>query len=306
MCYCFYTSTLLLDNTRVVCTNKVTMCTHNALLRVSSKEKRKKIHKKTNGCIFEIAMVFLFICEVIKKGEKAMKKISVFFALFISMSLVFIGCLPLSFVGTSTEEVMASRQTSPPPTVQPAIDEPKEMVEQHVEYIIGEKGQAGGYVFYDKGSYKDGWRYMEVAPEETEGPYMMWGGSGTRIEGTVADVGKGLENTKLIVSLLGDTEPKHGGPYPALVCDNLVYNDLDDWFLPSNEELLLMHKNLIAPGLGDFTQDAYGYYHNFWSSTVDTSGNNYLAWASSLSSHNGTISGVSREFTSYTRAVRRF
>ena len=26
-------------------------------------------------------------------------------------------------------------------------------------------GPAGGFVFYDKGSYSDGWRYMECAPE---------------------------------------------------------------------------------------------------------------------------------------------
>jgi hypothetical protein len=33
---------------------------------------------------------------------------------------------------------------------------------------IGHYGQAGGIVFYDKGSYSDGCCYLEAAPRETE------------------------------------------------------------------------------------------------------------------------------------------
>ena len=29
-------------------------------------------------------------------------------------------------------------------------------------------GPAGGYIFYDKGGYSDGWRFLEVAPLSTE------------------------------------------------------------------------------------------------------------------------------------------
>ena len=34
------------------------------------------------------------------------------------------------------------------------------------EYKVGETGPAGGYVFYDKGEYSEGWRYFEAAPAD--------------------------------------------------------------------------------------------------------------------------------------------
>jgi hypothetical protein len=35
-------------------------------------------------------------------------------------------------------------------------------------YSLRDIGPAGGYIFYDKGSYSDGWRYLEAAPVSTE------------------------------------------------------------------------------------------------------------------------------------------
>ena len=32
------------------------------------------------------------------------------------------------------------------------------------DYKIGDVGPAGGYIFFDKGYYSDGWRYLEAAP----------------------------------------------------------------------------------------------------------------------------------------------
>ena len=41
----------------------------------------------------------------------------------------------------------------------------------------------------------------------------------------------------------------------------LVSDNFDDWFLPSENELLLMYQNLKVQNLGNFTNS------NYWSST---------------------------------------
>lgn len=38
--------------------------------------------------------------------------------------------------------------------------------EKEERYSVGDRGPAGGYVFYDKGNYSDGWRYLEAAPAD--------------------------------------------------------------------------------------------------------------------------------------------
>ncbi|NCC64554.1 MAG: hypothetical protein EOM15_07850, partial [Spirochaetia bacterium] len=61
-------------------------------------------------------------------------------------------------------------------------------------YSIGDRGPASGIVFYDKGEYSDGWRYLEVAPVEVERP-LQWGTYDTFVEATQSHKGSGLENT---------------------------------------------------------------------------------------------------------------
>lgn len=64
-----------------------------------------------------------------------MRKLYMLLILSIGLTLLFVGCVPLSFVGTSTEEVLAARQTEPTPEP----EKPKETVAPQVEYIIGEE-----------------------------------------------------------------------------------------------------------------------------------------------------------------------
>ena len=34
------------------------------------------------------------------------------------------------------------------------------------DYKVGDIGPAGGYIFYDRGYYENGWRYLEAAPAD--------------------------------------------------------------------------------------------------------------------------------------------
>jgi hypothetical protein len=67
-------------------------------------------------------------------------------------------------------------------------------------------GPAGGYVFYDKGSYSDGWRYLECAPK---------------------DVGRDVD---------WDEAQK--------LCDDYSFGGYDDWFLPNKAELNFLYENI--------------------------------------------------------------
>lgn len=129
-------------------------------------------------------------------------------------------------------------------------------------YIIGDIGPAGGYIFYDKESYNDGWRYLEAAHERNEFRKKMWGGPKTRIGDIGTAVGTGETNTEKILAKFGKAEPYLNMPdYAAKVCadltvvkDEIVY---DDWFLPSKDELDWMYQNLKRNKLGGFAEEFY-------------------------------------------------
>lgn len=115
-------------------------------------------------------------------------------------------------------------------------------------YNVGDKGPAGGIIFFDKGEISDGWRYLEAAPAETEfrapcGTYDQ------NVPGTNTGVGFGKRNTTILLAKLkelGETD------CAAQLCDSLSHGGFNDWFLPSRDELNLMYKNLRENNLGNF------------------------------------------------------
>ena len=143
-----------------------------------------------------------------------------------------------------------------------------------IEYAVGDTGPAGGIVFYDKGSYSDGWRYLEAAKSD-HATRVEWGGYGTYVGGTSTGIGSGKANTEKIVKALGDgnytdrdgNEVELNGNYAAKICDELVLGGHDDWFLPSRDELNELYKQKST--VGSFAS----YY--YWSSSEDSS---YGAW----------------------------
>lgn len=142
-------------------------------------------------------------------------------------------------------------------------------------YSIGDEGPAGGLVFYDKGFYSDGWRYLEAAPSDI-GKFVFgfyrFEGNDNLIVGTAKAYGTGKYNTEnlvLAMNLEGDVaydylSGTHVSKYAAKECFDYVYGSYDDWYLPSKEELNLMYENLCKQGLGSFAN------YNYWSSSEYT------------------------------------
>ncbi|MDR1986190.1 MAG: DUF1566 domain-containing protein [Treponema sp.] len=162
-----------------------------------------------------------------------------------------------------------------------------------ITYQVGNFGPAGGRVFYDKGIFSAGWRYLEAAPVETEFTAIQWGAYGKTVGGTGTAIGSGKRNTQMIVEFLqrqGETGRA------AQVCAALDFDGFKDWFLPSKDELDLIYKNLKVKGLGELSDSWY------WSSSEDT--NNFGAWVQRFS---GGSQGVSDKIGTHSvRAVRAF
>ena len=148
---------------------------------------------------------------------------------------------------------------------------PPSPIDSQLKFEIGDIGPAGGYVFYDKGSYSEGWRYLEASPKDwfngSEEPRASWDKDIKKsIKVTEAAIGAGMENTLAIIQKLGLSNNA------ASICFNLVIENngiaYNDWYLPSKEELYQMHENhLFIEGF--ISSEAY------WSSTEE---DRFLAW----------------------------
>jgi len=178
--------------------------------------------------------------------------------------------------------------------------------------IIPYIGPSGGYIFYDKGSYSDGWRYLEAAPAGwsggSEDPRYRFGyhrtsanGSNMMV-GTGTGIGRGKANTQSLVGAMGSAAySEYDGStttaqYAAKVCADYRGGGYDGWFLPSKDELNLMYENLKKNNLGGFS-DAY------WSS-AEFFANFAAAWYQNF--NNGKQSGDDRYYVGRVRPIRAF
>jgi hypothetical protein len=181
----------------------------------------------------------------------------------------------------------------------------KQYCEDQNDYAIGDAGP-NGIVFYDKGEYSNGWRYMEVAAEDMG--IFEWGCSGSLIGAADSSIGSGLLNSVAIANYHDGLvnyylnpavcNPLNNGTVAAqkaLLAETDFYSD---WFLPSEEELNLMYINLYLEGLGNFTAGSY------WSSTEIDADN-----AKSIDFTTGTVNPTAKISTPnniQVRAVRYF
>lgn len=155
--------------------------------------------------------------------------------------------------------------------------------------ILRGTGPAGGLVFYDKGSYSNGWRYTEAAPYNQSGG-VEWGCNGILISGADGTaIGTGEQNTS-------DIEFRCLTPgTPADLSSNLIINGYDDWFLPSKDELHKMYDQLKTFNVGGFSSDYY------WSSTENGPTS---AWAEGF--QGGDQNTWSKTAAYRVRAIRSF
>ncbi len=130
-----------------------------------------------------------------------------------------------------------------------------EISSQGKTYKIGDRGPAGGWIFYDKGNNSGGWRYLEAAPED-QSTEARWGCYGISITGAEdAAIGTGKANTAAIIKSCGEAD------IAAKIAADYRGGGKSDWFLPSKDELYMMYTNLHTNGVGGFAGDLY------WSSS---------------------------------------
>jgi hypothetical protein len=137
-------------------------------------------------------------------------------------------------------------------------------------YKIGDIGPSKGIVFYDKGEYSFGWRYMEIATKDLKDS--EWGCSNSSIiTAKNTELGSGYYNTAQIVNYHDNLVNYYSNPAICNSANNgtvlakdavkQTQNFYTDWFLPSSDELELIYKNLYLKSLGGLTNSTY------WSST---------------------------------------
>ncbi|MDR2865550.1 MAG: DUF4339 domain-containing protein [Spirochaetaceae bacterium] len=128
--------------------------------------------------------------------------------------------------------------------------------------LVGDTGPAGGYIFYDKGNYSDGWRYLELSPPEAEFR-SVWASSNidtyNLVDGISTEIGTGKKNTKLMMEVdkKETYEKRHIIKSLCTRFKNKIYND---WFIPSKDEFSLCADRKIL-GLNDFA------FRVYWSSS---------------------------------------
>lgn len=169
---------------------------------------------------------------------------------------------------------------------------------EFITFNVGDIGPAGGYIFYNKGSFSDGWQYMEIAPSD-QSIEAKWCDSTNKVSVPTTDyvVGTGKAATDAIISALGQE-----GSYAVQICNNLIIDGYDDWYLPTTLEMFDAFNVCGSTGTAGFTGE-------YWVSRFEASSNSlystaeYIYWngSSPMSCGNPNVYQLKK-----VRAARRF
>jgi hypothetical protein len=116
-------------------------------------------------------------------------------------------------------------------------------------------------------------------------------------------VGRGKENTAIVMEWL-KKEQGGGFNWAVRICDDLVINGFDDWFMPSRDELSYMYGNLHLKELGNFKNAQY------WTSSVHQDSpwwkTQYINFANGQPAQYASDFETGNTDVAYVRAARRF
>ena len=150
---------------------------------------------------------------------------------------------------------------------------------------VGDIGPGGGIVFYDAGKDEYWGRYFEIAPQSCEGVKLPWrpagndktvykdanGQSAAELRMLAKGVGMGKVNTRIVTLALG------AGEYAAKYAEDLNCSGVDDWFLPSKDELDLAYNRLAQNRVGGQNTPVGGFNKGYYWTSTDY--NNKTAWS---------------------------
>lgn len=170
-------------------------------------------------------------------------------------------------------------------------------------YAVGDQGPAGGIIFYDKGFFSNGWRYLEAAPAGWNDPGpddawvdLEWGCYEILIDETSTDIGTGKENTLKILA-----NGCAGADNAVRLAADATINGYTDWFLPSRDELHELYHNLN--NLGPNFHSNFGYLTFTYTSSSEL--NDISGWGLDFGT-GSNVQHLKKIATIAVRPVRRF
>ena len=136
------------------------------------------------------------------------------------------------------------------------------------DYEVGDKGPAGGIIFYvnsdyDADSSDNNWMYMEVASSGTTAKYKWSTSDSVSNITTSTEVGKGKSNTNNIKNAGIDNYPA------AKACVEYNAGGYTDWFLPSKEEVTWIYTNIyLDDDISNEVKALFPAGEEYWTSSL--------------------------------------